>query len=516
MATDPWGNFIPVVEDPWAKFTPVGEREWKDVPLEALKNVPRSAANLAQAVVQPILHPIDTAKALGGVASGLISKAGRPGNLLREGDAEPTPEELQRRATVEAPADALGQFFKDRYGGGEAIKNTLATDPVGALADALAVAAPATGAVRAPLTGMAGALTKGVGKVAEPLASNALGFATGAGVDAVREAAKAGRAGNTAFVENMRGKVPMTDVLDQAKGALGQMREDRNAAYQSGMTAVRNDSAVLDLKPIEEALNSSKGVGTFGDKTVNPQAVAVQEKIAATLTDWKASDPAKYHTPAGLDALKQAVGAIREETLPHTRARVVADNVYRAVGDTIKAQAPTYATTMGEYAGASKQIGEVERAFSLGEKSMQDTGMRKLQSVMRNNVNTNFGNRQALADALAEHAPDLRASIAGQAMSSPTPRGLAKLGPLATFGAATINPAALGALLVESPRLVGEGLYAAGRGTGAVSDLAQSLGVNGRNARVSEQVGFQGGRAKQEIEARLARLLMRANEQGAR
>lgn len=505
MAEDIWAEFAPGKPvDPWAAFLPAKERTWADVPLEALKNTPQSAVNLAKAVVQPILHPIDTVKALGDVAGGFISKTGRPGNLLREGDPEPTQQELQRRATDEAGINAVGQFYADRYGSDEGRKRTLATDPMGALADLLAVASPATGAVRAPLTSAVTATTRGATRVAEPVISNALGFSTGTGVEAVREAARAGRSGNTAFLENMRGNVPMADVLDQAKGALSDMRAERNTGYSTGMRAVRDDSTVLNLAPIEEALKGTEGVGTFKGKTINPAAVDTREKLAAALADWKGSDAATFHTPEGLDALKQAVGAIRETTDPHTRSRVVADQVYRAVGDTIKAQAPTYAGTMADYATASKNIEEVERAFSLGERAMADTGMRKLQSVMRNNVNTNYGNRQALADALAERAPDLKASIAGQAMNSGAPRGIAKLGPWATVGAAaTVNPLALGTLLLESPRLVGEGLYAAGRAGGAAADAARKLNLSPETLQMLEQLLYQGGRPA-EIERRSA------------
>jgi hypothetical protein len=53
--------------------------------------------------------------------------------------------------------------------------------------------------------------------------------------------------------------------------------------------------------------------------------------------------------------------------------------------------------------------------------------LRKLQSVMRNNVQTNYGRRTDLAKMLAANgAPQLMEKLAGQALSSPVPRGLAK------------------------------------------------------------------------------------------
>lgn len=524
MATDIWAGFLPGKEsDPWADFQPVKPREWKDVPLEALKNAPNSAAHLIGGVVHAVSHPLETAQNLGDLAVGTASNVITP---FREGvqkvmgyGPEAVDPELQKKEQL---ATATGQFFANRYGSMEGLKNTLATDPVGALADAATVL-PGAGALLKlgpkatfiPEVGQAvtaagryanpfmapEAVLKAGAKVAEPVVSNALGFATGAGADAVRQAYQSGKAGQGAFLENMRGNVPMTDVLDQAKGALSALRDERNAAYQTGMANVRGDKTVLDLAPIEQALQGTTGIGSFEGKTTNAAAVNTREKLATVLADWKGSDPSTYHTPAGLDALKKAVGAIREETQPHTQSRIVADRVYHAVGDTIKAQAPTYAGTMGDYANASKQIGEIERTFSLGEKAAQDTGMRKLQSVMRNNVNTNFGNRQVLAEALAERAPDLKAAIAGQSMSSATPRGLAKIaGPTAVGGvaAAAANPYLLAMLAGSSPRLVGEAAYAAGRGSGVAGKAAGSAGITADRARLLELLSYQGDRATNE------------------
>lgn len=516
MASDPWAEFLPgKPADPWADFPAAKPRAWSDVPLEALKNTPKSAVEFAGNIAHMVMHPYDTVSGLADSAVGGMSLAVAP---LRQGiqkamgyGPDPVDPKLQAQ---EQQARAVGSFFSDRYGSEEGIKNTLATDPVGALADAMTVVAPAqrlpAAISKATPFSMLGKTVAGVGKVAEPVASNALGFSTGAGADAVRQAARSGLEGQRAFVDNMRGNVPMTDVLDQARGALGQMRQERNAAYQGGMANVRNDATVLDMAQIEKALGNTTGIGTFEGKTVNPGAVNTQEKLAALLSDWKGSDAATYHTPAGLDALKQAVGAIREETQPHTQSRVVADRVYRSIGDTIKAQAPTYADTMEGYANASRQIGEVERTFSLGEKASQDTGMRKLQSVMRNNVNTNFGTRQALAEALAERAPDLKAAIAGQSMNTATPRGLAKIaGPAAVGGAATVaaNPYLLALLAGSSPRLVGEGLYAAGRAAGASRELASRLGVNADRLRAAELMAAQGGRIDSDTRRRLAAAL---------
>ena len=89
---------------------------------------------------------------------------------------------------------------------------------------------------------------------------------------------------------------------------------------------------------------------------------------------------------------------------------------------------------------------------------------------MRNNVNTNYGYRQELANKLMQSGGgDLMPAIAGQALSAKTPRGLvgqgldvsALLGTALTGGAHI--PATLATMATTSPRLMGEAAYKAGQ-----------------------------------------------------
>ena len=125
--------------------------------------------------------------------------------------------------------------------------------------------------------------------------------------------------------------------------------------------------------------------------------------------------------------------------------------------------------------------------------------MRKLQSVMRNNVNTNYGQRAKLMDVLARYEPELPNVIAGQSMSSVAPRGVARLGSVAVgLLAGTTAPIALPLLAATSPRLVGEAAYAGGRAVGA----ARRAGVTPANLQAIQQGLFQAGRADEELRRR--------------
>jgi hypothetical protein len=102
---------------------------------------------------------------------------------------------------------------------------------------------------------------------------------------------------------------------------------------------------------------------------------------------------------------------------------------------------------MKAYQEASELTKEIERALSLGNRASADTSMRKLQSLMRNNVNTNYGNRLDLAGKLeAAGGQEIMPAIAGQSLNSFTPRGLQGMAATGLGGFGLANPATLAAL----------------------------------------------------------------------
>jgi hypothetical protein len=324
------------------------------------------------------------------------------------------------------------------------------------------------------VAGEAGKLT---GKAISGLTKNTLGMTTGAGAETFSTAYRAGKEGGTSFLDNMRGNVPMTDVLDSAKDALSKMRIDRGNQYRSGMVDIAKDKSVINFAPIESAVNSLKTMGSFKGQVINKNAAGTVDEVAGLVNQWKGLDPAEFHTPEGLDALKKAIGDIRDATQFGTPGRKAADTAYNSVKAQIDLQAPTYAKVMRDYSEASNALTEVERALSLGNKAAADTSMRKLQSLMRNNVNTNYGNRLDLAKSLEARGADILPAVAGQAASSFTPRGLQGLAATGAGFASMANPMTLAALPFTSPRLMGEAAYGLGalrRGVGSVAGKAGS------------------------------------------
>ena len=132
-----------------------------DVPLAAIKNVPASAGKLVSGIVDVLSSPLESAKGL------LDAAAGGLHNVLPErltkfvDDLENNPEAVNRAVKT---ANAIGGMYKERYGGYENIKRTLATDPVGVAADISTLLTGGAGAVRVGAGGVyAGASRVGAG-----------------------------------------------------------------------------------------------------------------------------------------------------------------------------------------------------------------------------------------------------------------------------------------------------------------------------------------------------------------
>lgn len=461
---------------------------WSDVGSQALQNAPASAVQFGHDIVQPFIHPIDTLSNIGDVGHGLAQKLG-----LASGNED------------EPAADAVGHFFKSRYGSIEGFKHALANDPVGVAGDLSMILTGGQGALaRAPgIAGRVGEIAGVAGRAIDPisnvaragklagrgagyLASEGLGLTTGVGGEPIRLAARAGyeggEAGN-AFRENMRGAAPMEEAVDDARKAVGQMRQERGNAYREAMQGIGMDRKVLNFDEIDDAMRQAGGVKTFKGQDISPSTQSIRHQLADVIDEWRAFDPAEFHTAEGLDALKQKVGSIRDATQYGTPERLVADRAYQGIRRTIVAQAPEYAKAMGAYQTASDLIKEMEKTLSINPKASVDTTLRKLQSVLRDNVTTAYGRRAELADYLVNAgAPRLMEKLAGQSLGAWMPRGWGRL--VATelpamaagaigAGTAGAGVGALATLPAMSPRLVGEAAHGAGRAARAAKQFGR-------------------------------------------
>lgn len=311
--------------------------------------------------------------------------------------------------------------------------------------------------------GLAGPiLTRGVPAIARQV----LGRATGAGADSYSDAFAAGLSRNQEFFPNLAGNADQEAIVDRARTGVQNMIQSRGSDYNAAMAGLKADTTPLSMTPIQAALDSAPSGMSRSGKVINQDVVDTVSALRSKVGEWVNSEaPQLDHTAYGLDELKQAIGGIRESTTPGTAARTAADQVYHAVRGQVVDQAPGYAGIMDKYASDTSQLQEIQKGLSLGNKASADTALRKLQSVMRNNVNSNYGNRGALLDQLQNQGDvSLRPALAGQALNSWAPRGLA--GHAAEVGGvvgAFTHPHLLPLLALASPKVTGAVAYGSGR-----------------------------------------------------
>jgi hypothetical protein len=520
-------DLYPTPKAPPAPKKPMGYGEMLG---QAVINTPASAGRMVSGLYEAVTSPVQTVSGLMDVAAGGLQ------NVLPKpvtdfiNQFETNPEAAKRAVNT---ANAMGGMYKERYGTLEGIKNTIATDPVGVAGDlstllaggaglakgAGSIAGP--GRIGSAMSGVAdklstasnvtnpiNAMVKAPGiayDLAGALTKQGLALKTGVGTEPITQAVKAGREGNTTVLANMREQVPITQVLDDARTNLAQMNLDKQKDYRSGMVNIKNDKSVLDLSGVEAVLKNAENSTGFKQSGIpkDAKAVEVLQKIRDKIDHWKKLDPAEYHTPEGLDYLKQSLwddfGKLgREEKTAYS----VGKQVYDSVKNQISTQAPEYSKVMKNYSEASDQIKEIERALSLGNTASADTAMRKLQSLMRNNVNTNYGQRLELAKQLeAMGGNEIMPALAGQALSSKLPRGLQGAANIpSSYMAFGVGGPALAALdlAASSPRLVGEAAYKYGQMANAlnkakqpVTDIFKKLPVSAQEARLAALLAAQ-------------------------
>jgi hypothetical protein len=505
---------------------------WGETLMSGLVNLPRSTAEEVSGIFEAFTSPIQTAKSLGSLGGALLSKMG-----VADFD--------------ESSADALGQYYANKYGSIEGFKKELANNPASILADAATILTGGAGVVTKlglpakiaslgnkaavaqryaglvarnidPITAMTNIITevapaaarvagKGTGK----LATTALGLTTGAGGDAITEAAKVGfergAAGaptnaSDAFLSAMRDPSTSSDEIVQlARDAVGNLRQQASQRYMDTMARFGKNPVPLDVSRVRQRIADikPKSYDTWRDSQ-GPRPL--DHRAWETMTEfvdeyaYKATQDPSLLEPLAMDQFKQDLYDIGSKVGgPYDRdAARIAGTAYGAVKDELVKHDPLYADAMKDYEKAATQAQQLESTFGLaaarGKKPNIESAGRKLSQSLRNNVNTNFGTRRAQVDELSELDPTgrLLPSLAGQTLNALEPRGLGRLTsgaaltsgltgiglnmvPMAMDVPGYLSGANLAALPLMSPRVVGETAYYAGRGAGTAANILEPV-----------------------------------------
>ena len=453
-----------------------GELTWGETGAGAVNNFGPSAMKYAEDISAPIHSPIETAKGLYGFTKGLVQLA--------------IPGEQEDEKTV----TAIGDYFANRYGSLKGFKEAVAEDPVGVVGD---IAAVFTGGgmivAKAPGTiGKAGQKIRDVGDAIDPLnvavkgagvavdgisagVPAGIGALTGAGRESIEQAFNAGRVGgevDQAFTDNMRGLEDPTAVVDDAIAALRVRKQTKQNDFISGRDALELEQVPIDFDMIAQNVDGWSQKFFFGG--ASELSTKAQQKLATVkdlIAEWQKS-PA-LHNAKGLDMLKRRIDGEYPDGINPGDSAVVVAQARDLIKKNILEMVPGYEAVMKPYEQANRLEREMQKALSLGNNAAADTALRKLQSTMRNNVNANFGARLKLLEQLDEASGYLLTPrIAGQSLNSVTPRGLniGTAGGTGIYGVTT-NPAALAALPMFSPRVMGETARGLGKVRGAVDNV---------------------------------------------
>lgn len=433
---------------------------------ETLGNVPGSAKQFASDIAQPFLSPIETAKSLYDLGSGIVQLA-IPGE---QGD--------------ENVARAVGAYLGQRYGGLENVKNTFKEDPVGVLGDLsliltggaglavktagttgkigrIASAAGAAGRAIDPLTIASKAVSvpaKGVSEVAKTV----LGGATGVGRISIDEALKAGREAENTLLQSMRGLVKEEDTALKVSNAVDNMEATVKSAYAA------------DLEKIASAGRADMNVAASNVKTfLNEYRLTTKSDAKLKMADKIESDVDKYledpsaYTIQGLDQLKQDIDALRMSDANPQLNRLVTRS-RNLVKDEIIRQFPEYKNIMERYSKPMGEIEKIRKQLSINKFNLNTVSlMSKLQSSLKELAGSST--RRAMLEGLDKN---LIPEIAGQALSSASPRGIPSS--LAGLGV-LVDPSFLLGIPATMPRVVGEGAYKIGQAQRLGQQVGQAV-----------------------------------------
>lgn len=484
------------------------EPSWMQTAVGAVKNLPQSfAANVlepAKEIMMPgasLISPnakggiVDQAKGIGNLVRAAGSFMSDPGSEIAVGLGESVKpgmgkeyEEAQKKEQGRGKKVLGGMYdyYKGRYGSEAGFKKALMQDPLSVAMDAsVMLSAGETAAARLPGVAKAGEIASRVaGKVVKAPAEGAahvMGHLTGGGADAVKQAVKAGFQKEGEFIEALNGKLPPEQTVQMASKAVANMRKERNAQYQAAMKVLGENAEKIEPYKILQAWQDAQKFGHYEGFVTSERSVGLDKKLVDILEDWYQrgqAEPGKFYTPEGIDALKKRVRSIKNNIPFDMREdRAYVGSFEKMLKQQITEQVPVYDKIMKDYAQASEGLEEIERSLSLGDKATYDTGIRKLLSAMRNNANSNYGNRLKMVDKLEEYgAKGLKSRLGGMQMSSGMPRGLAGRNPGLTALGALFDPRLLYMLPAESPYLVGGSLYGLGRGARSFSDMAKAIG----------------------------------------
>jgi hypothetical protein len=307
---------------------PVG-RSWSQVGREAISNIPESGAQFLRGLYTAVTKPVETLTELGEVLTGAYARFIPQEWMARPDKAQ---EFIQK-------ANAVGGVYRDRYGSVEALKNTIATDPVGFAADVSTL----SGAAAATLPGRAGQVTATVSRVTDPLRfTGVLPVLEKGGEIAMRTGGAALRGGKAnVLLEAVEGRAPevINALRQQPEIVPGAMPTAGEAAAPVGTTRF---SALQESA--EKVLPSEYMARRQAQDTARVQALQQVGKTEAELKTAKQERSAEAKLLYGTAGSKTVA---EDATLKALRQRPSMKKAFERAQTLASEEGATFATAAG-------------------------------------------------------------------------------------------------------------------------------------------------------------------------
>tara|TARA_R110002096_G_scaffold405557_1_gene603639 strand:- start:27 stop:1496 length:1470 start_codon:yes stop_codon:yes gene_type:complete len=367
----------------------IPEKNLYNAPLQTLE---RSGTQLAKDTIAPLLQPIETAKSIWELGKSLKNL------LFVEGEQE-----------NENIAKAVGEFFKERYGGIENIKKTFRTDPVGFAAD-LSIFLTAGATLPARVSGTTGKIAKVVGttgKVIDPIGISAkavkygamkplghaiaggLGWTTGSGGKALKTAYAAGYAGGDkakAFSEGRAGSVDRAlKVQRNLANSLLDLKNKYRARWSNSDAGIKLKNVKFSAVDINKILKNIERKNKRDGRWIDDKDKELFKKISAIKTNiWGST---KRRNGAGGDAYVDEINTLLKDNPNNPVLLELKTNVKSHINNKM----PNYNKLTEGFENISKQEQTLENITSSGDadkilKNINDTFDRNNKNLVQRNL----------------------------------------------------------------------------------------------------------------------------------
>ena len=479
---------------------------WGEYLPKVAENLGPSSVEALKGMGNAILNPIETASAIGQIGTGLGSKA-----LDTAGEAVGYGPVLDpaKKAEREAMANALGQSYKGRYGGGEEGEfwKHLAEDPASYLSDAASVVSLGAGsATKLGLLDKASDLGKAAkfaenldpvqaainltgkaattaGKIPPYLLMGAQSAASGVPLKTLNIAREVGLSGDPAkvdaFMKALKGNPNFTgDTAKALEKAIEEMKEQASNSYMTSAA-----TAFARTQPVDMTAPSAARDTLYN--MLNPNTV-LSAPVTYKPSDIQAANDALFQIDSALthpsnagrtiqelDVIKKNIDNLTKEIAnPSLRGRV--NDIAASLVNSMSETDPAYGDMMRGWQEYHEQLNNVRKDF--GSSQMSDAAKsRKLSRAF----NSKYGDEMFSKLEGVPSGQNLRYSIAGDAMNELFGDRANSIiatmgGPVGALAFGATHPGVLAAAvpgaLTSSPKLGAYSQYALGKAERAVNE----------------------------------------------